>query len=170
MKKPKWTGKGNTKKGVLYTVLMGVVLFFLNGCTGIDKRGDSPPSQPLYTIMGSGGKTTGPLRLTRIELNFQNDRGEITVPINGKVLPYAIIRFDGNGLFRATWIVDDRPLEEVSINITFGNTIILRTSPGTVFPTFEPGQHTLTLRITQPVPPFDVPVIRYFVTGERTGK
>lgn len=162
--KPQRKEKDMKEKNLIW--LAALLLLLSSGCA-TTKGGEEVSGVPVYTITGSGGKTTGPLRITRIELNFQNDRGEIAVPINGEILPYAVIRFDGNGLFRAAWMVDGRPLEEVAINVTFGDTITLRTSPGTVFPAFEPGQHTVTLKINEPAPPFDIPVIRYFVTGER---
>ncbi len=118
-----------------------------------------------YYISGSGGATSGPLKVDRVELNFQNDRGEITVSVNEKLKAYAVIRFSGNGLFRAFWVVDGRVVEEVTLTLAFGNTLTLWTRPETVLPTFEPGPHTLTLKIEQPKPAFKVPAIRYFVAG-----
>ena len=104
--------------------------------------------------------------MTRIEINFSNERGDITVPMNSTLSPYAVIRFDGNGLFRATWVVDGRVLEEVATTVTFGNTMTIRMGTGTMLPTFEPGAHSLTLRVVEPTPAFAIPVVRYFVTGE----
>ncbi len=153
------------------TALLFILLFA--GCSAMDVKGNTESTslpQPRYTITGSGGKTTGPLKITRIELNFSNGRGEITVPMNSRMRPYAIIRFDGNGLFRAVWEVDGRKLEDVAINITFGDTLTLRTRPDTILPTFEPGPHRLTLNVTEPAAGFDIPVITYFVTGEALEK
>lgn len=158
------------KRSFFLAAAIGIVIVFLWSCQTTSYRTTTEPSPPMqhYKITGSGGATTGPLRINRVELNFQNDRGEITVPMNSKLRAYAVIRFDGNGLFRASWVVDGRAIEEVSIVITYGNTLTLWTAPGTVLPTFEPGPHTLTLQIKQPRPVFRVPVIRYFVTGQRS--
>lgn len=149
-------------------IFVMVISIFVAGCVGVEKS-TSPP-EPSYSISGSGGNTGGPLRIKRIELNFQNDRGEITVPLNSRLKAYAVIRFDGNGLFRASWVVDGRVLEEVAITVTYGNTLTIWTSSSTIIPTFEPGPHTLTLRIKEPKPHFKIPVIRYFVTGKEAGK
>lgn len=153
-----------------FFVLLFIIL--LCGCSDMGSRGTvSTEQSPMnYTFSGSGGKTTGPLKITRIELNFSNNRGEITVPINSRLRPYAVIRFDGNGLFRAAWEVDGRKLEEVAIPVTFGNTLTLYIREGTVLPTFEPGPHRLTLKVYEPLTNFEIPFITYFVTGDTLEK
>ncbi len=146
-----------------------LLFIILCGCSAIEIKDTEStiPSMLNYTFNSSGGKTTGSLKITRIELNFSNNRGEITVPLNSKLYPYAIIRFDGNGLFRATWEVDGRILEEVAISITFGRTLTLHIRENTVLPTFEPGPHRITLKVHEPSTGFKIPVIAYFVTGDR---
>jgi hypothetical protein len=147
-----------------------LVVFFFFGCSSVrlnEERKTPVTFHPQYTITGSGGETTGPLKITRIELNFSNDRGDMTIARNSELCAYAIIRFNGNGLFRASWEVDGIPLEAVEIHITFGNTITLRTGDSTIIPTFEPGPHNLTLRVKEPIPDFEIPIIKYFVTGEK---
>ncbi len=151
-------------------IIMSFVLLFVFfcGCSAIEVKGTEStiPSMLNYTFNSSGGKTTGSLKIRRIELNFSNNRGEITVPLNSGLYPYAIIRFDGNGLFRATWEIDGRILEEVAINITFGRTLTLHIRKNTVLPTFEPGLHRITLKVHEPSTGFKIPVITYFVTGD----
>jgi len=154
------------RKGVWVLLLV----FFFFGCStmGLNEERKTPIKfHPQYTITGSGGETTGPLKIIRIELNFSNDRGDMTIPRNSELCAFAIIRFNGNGLFRASWEVDGMPLEEVAIHITFGNTINLRTGDSTIIPTFEPGPHYLILRVKEPIPDFEIPAIKYFVTGEK---
>lgn len=138
-----------------------MVSLLLLGGSGCDRLRpiDAPPS---YMHL-SGGMTTGPLALRRIELQFPNQRGEITVPLHSRLAARATIQFDGNGLFRAAWVVDGRVIETVSLTVTFGDTLTMDTAPSTVLPTLEPGPHDLTLRIEQPLPSFTVPVIRYWV-------
>lgn len=150
-------------------LIIWLMLFFC-GCFTMETRQGVKilkQPEPHYTFTDSGGKTTGPLKITRIELCFQNDRGEMAVPINSKLRAYAVIRFDGNGLFRAAWEVDGRILEEMAFNVIFGKTLTLWTGPGVVLPTFEPGPHRLTLIVEEPAPPFEIPTIQYFVTGEK---
>jgi hypothetical protein len=149
-------------------IIIWMMIFFC-GCYSMEARNGIEtikPPKPHYTFSDSGDKATGPLKITRIELCFQNDRGEMTVSVNSRLRAYAVIHFDGNGLFRAAWMVDGRILEEIAFNITFGKTLTLWTSPGVILPTFEPGPHSLTLFVKEPVPPFEIPAIQYFVTGE----
>ncbi len=149
--------------------LILLLALFPCACAAIDAgdgAGASDAALPQYSVTGSGGRTTGPLELTRIEMNFSNGRGDITVPMNSSLGAYAVIRSNGNGLFRAAWEVDGRPLEELAFNMSFGSTLTVRTGQGTILPTFEPGPHRLSLKVREPVPAFSVPVIEYFVTGE----
>lgn len=137
----------------------------LAGCANL-----RPIEPPPYARL-SGGVTTGPLTLRSVALTFSNERGEITVPRDSRPTAHATIRFNGNGLFRANWVVDDYTVETVSLTVTYGNTLELDTAPATVLPTLEPGRHLVTLHIDNPVPPFDLPVITYTVTanGRDTG-
>jgi hypothetical protein len=158
---------------IIEPVLFLLLSSLICACAAVEPgegTGATMPPPLHYSFSGSGGKTTGPLNITRVELNFQNDRGEITVPLKSRISAYAVIRFDGNGLFRASWEADGRVLEEVAIHVVFGKTLTLTTRPATILPTFEPGPHYVALRIKEPVPGFDIPVIRYFVTGEAARK
>ena len=145
-----------------YAFLVLSVLPGITGCANL-----RPIKAHSAYIHLSGGMTTGPLALRRIELQFSNQRGEITIPQHSQLTGQAIIQFNGNGLFRAYWVVDGRVIEPVSLMVTFGDTLTIDTAPATVLPTLEPGQHELTLRIEQPIPPFTVPVIRYWVTTSK---
>jgi len=124
--------------------------------------GGPPPAAPQFEI--TGGTTTGPLRIERLELIFDNGFGSITVPQHSHLTATATLRFRGNGLLRGTWRVDGRPIEEVSLVVTHGATLRLPLAPTTQLPTFEPGRHALTLSILQPHPTFDLPTIHYMVT------
>ena len=86
-------------------LFLGVILV-LTGVTGcVTARDTVPPT--LYHL--SGSTTTGPLQVRRVEITFPNERGEITIQKNFKDLKAkAIVRFNGNGPFRAAWVVDER--------------------------------------------------------------
>jgi hypothetical protein len=143
--------------------LLAITLFaMLLGCNDMTKQSQTAPAQPPYYRL-SGGTTTGPLQVKRVELLFPNNRGDITVPINSKLSVKAIVQFNGNGLFRATWEVDGRVLENVAINVSYGDTLELVAKKTTVLPTFEPGPHRVTLKIEQPKTSFVVPTVNYFV-------
>jgi len=148
----------STKRQVWIAVLVLLLLHAISGCANL-RPVDAPP--PYIHL--SGGMTTGPLALRRIELQFPNQRGEITVALHSHLTARASVQFNGNGLFRADWVVDGRVVEAISFMVTFGDTLTIDTAPTTVLPTLEPGPHELTLRIEQPIPSFSVPVIRYWV-------
>jgi len=155
-------------KILVKTWILAASLLLAWGCAETTGKKEPPTGQavvPQLRFSDSGGKTAGPLKITRIELNFSNHRGDITVPVNSRFSAYAVIRFDGNGLFQAAWVADGRTLENISVNVVFGKTLTLHTGQGTVIPTFEPGSHSLNLKIHAPVPEFEVPEITYFVTG-----
>jgi len=105
--------------------------------------------------------------LARIELVFQNGRGDITVPLRYPDLRvYATLQFTGAGILRATWKVDGRILATVAEPVVFGE-ILMFAIPRTVpLPTFEPGLHRVALEVVQPRPAFKLPEITYFVTAE----
>ncbi len=127
-------------------------------------RGGTPPPPAAPHSEITGGTTTGPLRIERLELVFDNGFGSITVPQHSHLTATATLRFSGTGLLRGTWRVDGRPIEEVSLVVTHGATLRLPLAPTTVLPTFEPGRHDLTLVIVEPHPDFDLPTIHYMVT------
>ena len=160
---------------VLRTAVILVALL-ASSCAYVDNRSaenngggydEAIANGPSYRISGAGGKSAGPLRIRRAELYFNNHRSEITVPMHSKLGAYAVLKTDGSGLLRTAWAVDGRILERMDINLTFGSTVTINTSPNTILPTFEPGPHRLELQILEPTPGFAVPGIRYFVTGEK---
>ncbi len=107
-----------------------------------------------------------PFSLQRVELRWEDGRGETTVPKDFAGLAgYADILFNGNGQLIARWEVDGRTLAIVHEFLTFGSRVTIRTPSVPPLPTFEPGLHRLTLRVVQPATNFEIPVIRYFVTG-----
>ena len=144
-----------------------VGVYLMIGTLGCSAMSPGPaPERPESFYQLSGGTNTGPLELRRMELTFSNDRGEITVPFDSRLRATAIIRFDGSGLFRATWVLDGREIETVVINIVFGDTLKLSMKKGMHLPTFDPGPHQLTLKIQDPATALTLPVITYFVTLE----
>ncbi|MBI5441231.1 MAG: hypothetical protein HY900_08480 [Deltaproteobacteria bacterium] len=144
-------------KRVLFALALGVVP--LTAC-GELRPVVPPPSQPRL----SGGTTTGPVSIRRVELSFADGRPLANVPRNSRVGARAVVQFNGTGPFRASWLVDGRPVELVSTMVSFGDTLTFDTAPATVLPTFEPGAHEVSLRVEQPATTLPSPQIRYFVT------
>jgi hypothetical protein len=107
-----------------------------------------------------------PFSVRRLELRFDNGRGDVTVPKDSaNLVAYVDILFNGSGQLIAQWEVDDRVLAVVHEYLTFGSRTTIRTPAVPPLPTFEPGLHRLTLRVLQPAVSFEVPVITYYVTA-----
>lgn len=134
------------------------------GCAPINQQSNNNrEDSPHYYFSDSKGQTTGPLAIKSIELSFQNGQGDITLSADSQPQPQAIIAFNGNGLFQAQWQVDGRVIEQVSLNVVFGKTLKLYPLAATQFPTFEPGLHTVSLKILAPQSTLDSPLISYFI-------
>lgn len=147
----------------LFFLITSLLVFLSSGCTGTFQPPATNTTLPPYTFSASSGDTTGPLTVRSIELKFQNGLGDITLTSETSPQPEAIIKFDGNGLFQAYWQVDGRDIEPIGINVTFGKTLKLRFSNIAQIPTFQPGPHHISLRITNPQTNLTSPVITYFV-------
>jgi hypothetical protein len=107
-----------------------------------------------------------PFSLRRLELRFDNGRGDVTVPRDSRDLTaYVDVLFNGTGQLIAQWEVDGRVLAVVHEYLTFGSRTTIRTPTVPPLPTFEPGLHRLTLRVLQPAVSFEIPVITYYVTA-----
>ena len=110
------------------------------------------------------------LRITRLQLYFENGRAEITVKKNQPDLKaYADIRYTGSGLLTAYWEVDGRLIENVNQHLVYGQgrTVTIVSPDIPPLPTFEPGTHTVRFIITDPAQSLPVPVAIYFVTAEQ---
>lgn len=109
-------------------------------------------------------RTVGPLSLRRVDLHFENGRGDITVPKDFPGLKaFADIDFSGSGVLRATWEVDGRVLGLVRQTLTFGGRVVIPSPDLPPFPTFEPGLHSVTFRVDPSIPTPEIPTILYFV-------
>ncbi|MDH3382821.1 MAG: hypothetical protein OEM42_02035 [Deltaproteobacteria bacterium] len=122
---------------------------------------NSPVAQVNIAITS---EAVGPLRIKRIELYFENRRGEITVKRNQKGLKaFADIRFFGSGLLSGFWEVDGRRIYDVNRQLNFGTNVTLETPDLPNLPTFDTGVHIVRLVITRPAVPIGLPRILYFI-------
>lgn len=136
--------------------------------------------QRSFTPAGTGGTGFITLNITspsaagfgisRLALYFDNGAPVRLVSRNDPLQVFADVTFSGTGLLQAFWEVADptttsgspifRPLRTVRQYLTAGDT---QTLNGPKFPTSLTGLYLARLRITDPVPGFDAPTIRYFV-------
>lgn len=131
---------------------------------------DVMPSATATMTISFAKPGAAQLRVTRIQIYFENKRPKITVKRNQKDLKaYADIRYDGTGLLQGQWEVDGRILQRVQKHLIYGRSITLETPVVPPLPTFSPGTHEVKFIVTQPAP--DVEYLRYakalyFVTAE----
>jgi hypothetical protein len=115
--------------------------------------------------------------ITRIAVSF-DDGAPVRIVGTGETLhARAEIRFNGTGLLQATWEIAGptstagepfyRPLSSVRQYFAGGDRQTL-SSPN--LPAETSGLYLLRLRITDPVPDFEQPVIRYFVSSGKPGE
>ncbi|MFP7755713.1 S8 family peptidase [Thermodesulfobacteriota bacterium B35] len=107
---------------------------------------------------------------TRIHIYFDDDRSSKKfVKRNQKGITAAVdLRYEGAGLLKGYWQVDDRILARVTRNLPFssGRTITLQLPKVPALPTHSTGSHRLRFVITRPAMDIAFPQVIYVVTGE----
>jgi hypothetical protein len=131
---------------------------------------DLPPPNQRITEAASvrvsiTSEAAASFAIKRIELYFDNRRGETTVTRNRQGLKaYADIRFVGSGLLSGYWEVDGRRILDVNRYLSFGTSVTLETPDAPSLPTFDTGTHVVRFVITNPLFPISLPQALYFVT------
>ncbi len=110
-------------------------------------------------------------------LSFDNGSSVRILPRNNAIHAQAELGYNGTGLLQAVWEIAEpattsgtpvfRPLTQVREYLTLGDTKTLK-SPA--LPTGAVGLYLIRLRVIDPIVPFTMPVIRYFVAEGRVGK
>ena len=111
-------------------------------------------------------KAQAALRITRLQLYFENRRAEITVKKNQSPKAFADITYIGSGLLEGYWEVDGVRHFNVFKHLTYGKSITLETPDIPALPAFQTGTHRVRFVITNPVPQIGTPEAIYFVTTE----
>lgn len=122
---------------------------------------------PPHRITGTA--RAGPLTFKRVELTFRDGRGEALTMRGGALRARAQISYAGTGALQARWLVDGRPVEEVSLALLEGDVLVVETSSDATLATFEPGRHVVSMELLLPAPPpgFQAPELTYVVTAEQ---
>jgi hypothetical protein len=111
--------------------------------------------------------------VSRLALHFDDGAPARTVPTRDRLRVHASMRFLGAGYIQAIWEIAGpslfgeptyRPLQAARYYLTGDEPIVL-SSPS--LPTDVAGHYRIRLRISDPQPAFDVPVIRYIVVGRK---
>lgn len=120
---------------------------------------------------------TGPFGVVREALAFDNGAPARVLTLNEPLGAVAELTFSGTGLLQAQWEIAGpestsgtpvfRVLSQVRQYLISGDTHVFRSPP---LPTDAAGLHFVRLRVTDPTPGFEAPVIRYFVLQSRADR
>jgi len=124
--------------------------------------------------------SAGPFSLVRMQLVFENteerekgktplEQGRVTLPQYSEAwVAKARLTYNGSGLLRAQWRVDDQIIGYVNQFLHPGRRRVTLESPSVPgLPTYDTGRHRVELEILNPAPVFDEPVVFYYVTPQR---
>lgn len=114
--------------------------------------------------------------ISRVALSFDDGSPVRIAQVHDKMHARAELTVTGTGLLQATWEVASppstqgepffMPLAQVQQHLSAGETQVLQ-SP--LLPASLPGLYLLRLRISNPLTPFEAPIIRYFIGEGRPG-
>jgi hypothetical protein len=134
------------------------------------------PGTQSVTINVASSAVTG-FSLTGMSLMFDNGAVVRLLGQKERLYAQADVNFTANGLLQGVWEVADpastagepifRPLTSVRQYLVGSDKQTLR-SPD--LPTDSSGLYLVRLRITDPVPGFDQPILRYFVSSGKPGE
>jgi hypothetical protein len=116
------------------------------------------------------------LNVNREELSFDTGTPVKIVPLRESLYAKVTVGFTGTGLIQGVWEVATPPstssdpiystVAQIREYLALGD---IKKIDSPALPTNLPGIHLVRFRITDPVPAFDTPVIRYFVGEGRVG-
>ncbi len=125
----------------------------------------------ITLAIGSAGASD--FGISRMALQFDDGAPVRILAIKKPLGARAEIEYNGNGLLRGVWELAGpmstsgqpifRPLGRVQQQLVAADRYIFKSPP---LPTDAVGLYLVRLRITDPEPGFDVPVIRYFVSRD----
>ncbi|HEB70296.1 MAG TPA: hypothetical protein ENI88_11850, partial [Desulfobulbus sp.] len=124
---------------------------------------DAATTSSLAVTVGTG------FTFTNIRITFLDNTSKKFVKRNEKIAGAKVeLRYEGAGLLKGYWQVDDRILARVTKNLPFssGRTITLRLPATPLLPTHSIGSHRLRFVITNPPMRIPFPQVIYVVTGE----
>ncbi len=145
------------KKSISGFVLIMSAFFLLCGC---GKPAIKEADDVSYQI--SGMTKTGKFSVERIELEFSGGLIQTTVRRGDALRAKAVMNIAGQGVLRASWILDNQVIDQININLHYGSVLTLFSSP-ILTGSLEPGRHTVRLMIHEPIVNLELPEIYFFV-------
>lgn len=136
---------------------------------------DGSGAVPLQAGILVGGSAAGQLGISREALAFDDGAVVRTVRARDRLTAQAEINFNGSGSMTALWEIAGpsttagqpvfRVLQPVTRGLLGAEPAFLKSVP---LPTDSPGVYIVRLRIIDPVPAFDPPVLTYYVGDARS--
>ena len=112
-----------------------------------------------------GGKTDATLRITDVQLLFDNQKGERTVQRrHPRLQAFVEIHYKGAGPFEASWTVDGKFYAHVARHLSGDGSIRIVSPDVPGLPTCCEGLHVVALRIQEPAQVYTPVRGLYFVT------
>lgn len=117
-----------------------------------------------FTISYLATGVTGPLRIKRLQIQFDNNRPEITI-VKNQSPPQVSARlsFIGSGLLQGYWAVDGAIHSRIQQTLISGANTVLVLPTVPPLPTYQTGGHRIQLVVTEPVLG-TIPEAIYYVT------
>jgi len=140
-----------------------------------DWGGVHGPPATLNLVVSDVSGPRAAFQISFLQLRFDDGKSYKVVPRDFRgLMAYADIKYEGTGVFRARWLVDDAPFRVTTRAMPFAEDMTLDSSgglPGQApglpgFPANLPGMHEVSLEIIEPAADFIIPVIRYFVSAD----
>ncbi len=124
---------------------------------------DAATTSSMAISVGTG------FTFTHIRITFLDNTSKMFVKRKQKIDGAKVmLTYEGAGLLKGYWQVDDRILSRVTKNLPYsgGRTITLKLPKVPALPTHSIGSHRLRFVITNPVMRIPFPQVIYIVTGE----
>lgn len=129
-------------------------------------------SQVDITLQINVTEPKGPraaFQISYIQLRFDDGKSYKVVEQNAPLMAFADIKYEGSGILQALWLVDGVPFRQVALTLPFAKETVINSGEIPGLPTNFFGLHEVTLKIINPVPDFEVPILRYFVAAPVSG-
>lgn len=151
---------------------VGIVTY---GRTFTSSNNCTQPSSSDSVSMQITSSSAAGFSVSRVALSFDAGGPVRVIERKQALRANADVNFNGNGMLQAQWEVASppstsgeptfRPIATVRQYLVGSDT---QTIPSPALPTDNAGLYLVRLRVTEPSPTFDIPVIRYFVTDPQT--
>lgn len=126
-----------------------------------DLNGRSPVA---FTANITVGELSRDFQIKKLEFAFANGKSGVVAPKGAPMTPFRLrLQAEGRGMLRGRWILDGKTLG--LFRMSPAHREFCEPLPGQYpeLPAIDPGLHRLSCEFLNHTPPFDMPVLSYFV-------